>query len=859
MKGSKLMTKHAAVVAAIMATGCLTFVPGQSIYATITEGDTSLALGNPIAIGAGSIAAGTDPIAIGSKAVGGNEAVAVGKGVNAIGSDAVAVGTNSNAVNTNGIAVGNTANSTGANAIAVGFGTIASGDNSIAIGYGLPKSNKGKNTEASGTDSVAIGRDTLALAVSATALGNAASVEKGADSGTSVGDGSTVKGLHGTAIGTFSQAAGNNSTALGPISHAMTENSVAVGYFSNADVANSAALGANSTTTAASTTNTTQASAGGYTYTFGTKGATATGVVSVGGQGDLATNYRQVQNVANGEVTENSTDAVNGSQLFAVIKTLSPAADGTYIKKDNSVGDNLTALDKQVAVNTQNIGDLNNSVALLTDVTVIAAQEATKHSTVSAGNGITVTPSANADGSKNYQVALSDSVTSAINKGWNAQIDGTTVNNVTPSNKNMNFVTGDNIVLSNDNGGIKISTSKDISVDTIKVGDTVNISNSGIDAGGTKVTNVAAGDVTASSTDAVNGSQLYATNQQVQQGWNAQIDGTTVNNVTPSNKNMNFVTGDNIVLSNSNSGIKISTSKNISVDTVKVGDTVNISSNGIDAGGTKVTNMAAGDVTSSSTDAVNGSQLYAVEQKIDTTYGDTITKIGNAINQLGDRVDKVGAGAAALAALHPLDFDPDDKWDFAAGYGHYKSEGAAAIGAFYRPNEDTMLSLGASLGNGESMWNTGLSVKLGQGNHVSTSRVAMAKEIVALRDRNQQITDRMNAMEQKMNALMGIMDMSKSKDFPDVPANHWAYEAVAKLAGNGIIKGYPDGTFKGDRSMTRYEFAMMLYSALKNGASVDGKLIQEFQPELERIRVDMLYPNTMKIERVRVNSPKRTK
>ena len=366
-----------------------------------------------------------------------------------------------------------------------------------------------------------------------------------------------------------------------------------------------------------------------------------------------------------------------------------------------------------------------------------------------------------------------------------------------------------------------------------------------------QIQNVAAGDITASSTDAVNGSQLYATNQQVQQGWNAQIDGTTVNNVTPSNKNMNFVTGDNIVLSNSNSGIKISTSKNISVDTVKVGDTVNISNSGIDAGGTKVTNMAAGDVTSSSTDAVNGSQLYAVEQKIDTTYGDTITKIGNSINQLGDRVNKVGAGAAALAALHPLDFDPDDKWDFAAGYGHYKSEGAAAIGAFYRPNEDTMLSLGASLGNGESMWNTGLSVKLGQGNHVSTSRVAMAKEMLDLRADNKAMHEQINTLNSRLNSVLGMLDMAKSASFPDVPENHWAYEAVAKLAGNGVIKGYPDGTFQGDRAMTRYEFASMLYRAMEKGATVDGKLLKEFQPELNRIRVDTVSKNP-KIQRVRV-------
>ena len=190
--------------------------------------------------------------------------------------------------------------------------------------------------------------------------------------------------------------------------------------------------------------------------------------------------------------------------------------------------------------------------------------------------------------------------------------------------------------------------------------------------------------------------------------------------------------------------------------------------------------------------------------------------IGGAVNELGDRMDRVGAGAAALAALHPLDFDPDDKWDVAAGYGNYKDAHAVAVGAFYRPNEDTMFSVGGSFGGGENMVNAGVSVKLGQGNHVSTSKVAMAKEIVDLRDENKDLKKRLDTMEQKMNSILGILDMGKKKDFPDVPENHWAYEYVSTLAGNGILEGYPDGMFSGERSMTRYEFAAMFYRALKN-------------------------------------------
>lgn len=242
-----------------------------------------------------------------------------------------------------------------------------------------------------------------------------------------------------------------------------------------------------------------------------------------------------------------------------------------------------------------------------------------------------------------------------------------------------------------------------------------------------------------------------------------------------------------------------------------------------------------------------------------------IKNVTNKVGELGTRVNRVGAGAAALAALHPLDFDPDDKWDVAAGYGNYKDAHAVAVGAFYRPNEDTMFSVGGSFGGGENMVNAGVSVKLGQGNHVSTSKVAMAKEIVDLRDENKDLKKRLDTMEQKMNSILGILDMGKKKDFPDVPENHWAYEYVATLAGNGILEGYPDGMFSGERSMTRYEFAAMFYRALKNGAPVDDNMdraMNEFEPELRQIRLDRIRVDRIsgkdndrnKVERVRVNS-----
>lgn len=319
----------------------------------------------------------------------------------------------------------------------------------------------------------------------------------------------------------------------------------------------------------------------------------------------------------------------------------------------------------------------------------------------------------------------------------------------------------------------------------------------------------------------------------------------------------------NISTSVNGNSIKVELKKDITVDSVtadsviansvKVGDTSistdgltiqggpSITKTGIDGGNQKVTGVAAGEISSTSKDAVNGSQLFATNQQV--------VQNAQSISKLGNRINKVGAGAAALAALHPLDFDPDDKWDFAAGYGNYNGENAAAIGAYYRPNEDTMFSVGGSFGNGENMVNAGVSLKLGQGNHVSTSKVAMAKEIKDLR----------KEMEGLKSALLDAnagkeLDTSKLQLFPDVPKNHWAYEYVSTLKGNGALTGYPDGEFKGDRPMTRYEFATMLYKAMLEGATLSDRILKEFAPELERFTVDTVHQDKdgkPTVERVR--------
>ena len=277
---------------------------------------------------------------------------------------------------------------------------------------------------------------------------------------------------------------------------------------------------------------------------------------------------------------------------------------------------------------------------------------------------------------------------------------------------------------------------------------------------------------------------------------------------------------------------------------------ITIHQDNVNMGGNKVSGVADGKVSKNSTDAVNGSQLWQRDQAINGLSG--------SVNKLGNRINRVGAGAAALAALHPLDFDPDDKWDFAAGYGNYRGANAAAIGAYYRPNEDTMFSVGGSFGGGENMVNAGVSIKLGQGNHVSTSRVAMAKEMKAMR----QHMAEQDALIAKLQSMHGMaVDPAKSVLFPDVAENHWAYQYVTTLAKKGILEGYPDGEFKGDRMMTRYEFAAIVYRIVENGVgSTDpelSKLVKEFSPELQYIRIDTIQKDRNgkpTIERVRVIS-----
>ena len=298
----------------------------------------------------------------------------------------------------------------------------------------------------------------------------------------------------------------------------------------------------------------------------------------------------------------------------------------------------------------------------------------------------------------------------------------------------------------------------------------------------------------------------------------------------------------------------------VTIKTVDSDRTITIQDSNVNMGNNVVSGVADGTVAAGSTEAINGGQLALRDQ--------AINNLGGEVNKLDNRINRVGAGAAALAALHPQDFDPDDKWDFAFGYGHYRGANAGAFGAFYKPNEDTTFSVGGTIGGGENMINAGVSFKLGQGNNVSNSRVGMAKEIKHLRDDVAKLEDIVNRQSQMINQLTGqnpgTIESKGSELFPDVPANHWAYEYVTKLHQLGIIEGYPDGNFDGNRMMTRYEFAAVVYRAIMAGAASNAalqgddtldRLANEFSAELKYIRIDTIAKDKdgkPTIQRVRI-------
>ena len=616
------------------------------------------------------------------------------------------------------------------------------------------------------------------------------------------------------------------------------------------------------------------------------------------------------QKINNVKAGEADTDAVNVAQLKKVddkvtavenkVNTVETKVNNLETKV-NTVENKVNTIETKVNTVETKVNDVETKVNnvetkvnnvdtkvnnLETKVNTVEA-EAKKHTTVVAGDNTTVTQGTNANGGAEYKVAVNkdlvemnsvnfgkatDDVRARIDKDSARFFNGSENIGVTPK-------------------GIQIENTDTLEQATFtksgmyaSEGDkTVYYTTNGISAGDQIINNVKAG---VADTDAVNVSQLKKVKDEITAATGTttvtagdhitvtptingnsrdykvslskditdQINNNTTNidkNKTEINKNRDDINKNRNDINKNKDDIK-----NNRDDINKNRDDINKNRSDI--------NKNAGNIANNTTNiAKNTEDIKNIKGNV-TDIQNNITNINNNMNSFkGDlskmdkRIDKSVAGAAALAALHPLDFDPDAKWDFAAGYGHYRSGDAAAIGAFYRPNEDVQLSIGSTVGGDETVFNAGLSVKVGAHNGVSRSRVAIGKEVLALK----KTVAEQNAQIQKLTALLNGVAGTKMKAdhttlFPDVATNHWAYEAVSDLSRRGLVEGYPDGTFGGDRLLTRYEFAQIVYRAIQDGVTVDDRLVTEFSPEMALFRVDTVAKNAQgepTIERVRVN------
>lgn len=720
---------------------------------TVTS-DHSLAVGfrNTVsgsystAVGQSSTASGETSLAIGRSAQAtANNTNAIGRSARAEGENATAIGHGSVSSGRNSNAFGSSAKASAEASTAVGNSTKASGISSTATGFNAEASGNfssayGNDARAKGNRSVAVGYNAKAEE-SATAVGNNANA--GAANAVALGSGNTITARGGVGIGSSNSVSGIDSGAFGVSNNVAQANTYVLGSNVTSTQGNSVLLGNASTDRAATTE--TQANINGINYSgFAGVGSARNGVTSVGASGK----ERQVINVASGKVSSDSTDAINGSQLYAVANTV-----GGILNNHNTL-----------------IVNHDNQITRLTKENLRQDADLLRHE----------------DQIQNHDIQLKNQTERMNNQ--EKRIDN--------QDKRLDYL--DNRV---DNHDARIENHSE---------------------------------------------RIESHERRIEYNKTLATEA-----LKEAKKHTSISAGNNVTVTTSTNAAG-GTDYKVSVDKVKFGN-VSLDNKGLNNGGNKITNVADGEVSATSKDAVNGSQLYQA------TSG-----ISNGVNLLNSKIGKVGAGAAALAAIHPLDFDPDDKWNFAAGYGNYAGENAMALGAFYRPNEDTMFSVAGSMGNGENMVNAGVSLKLGQKNGVSTSRVALAKEVQDLKA----IVKAQNVEIQQMKVSMGMAPQYDKKDvnFPDIPANHWAYEYVKDLADKGLVEGYPDGEFKGNRAMTRYEYAAIIYRALQLGAPIDGKMgraINEFNSELTRLRdldrtrVDRISGkdnDRHKVERLRVNN-----
>ena len=819
-------------------------------YGTTAGGKDSLALGslvksnskNNVAIGMVVTTNSDDSIGIGT-AVTTNSNNSVGIGNNVVNnlSNSIGIG-NGVATDFNTIGIGNGVETKVQDTIAIGNGVISNGESSVAIGNGIHADgvgtvNVGTNVSAKGVSSIVVGRDTTVNGDDTTVVG--------ANNGIIDADQSAIFGYNNKMLdnakeqlifGSNSQTKEQGATVLGSHAQATQVDAFAIGNNTIADVQNGVAIGTNSVTELAVGTsnikdNTTDIRFSNSTYA----GSNPDSVVSFGtngraGAGGVTSYTRQLQNVAAGRVSATSTDAINGSQLYDV------------------------------------------------------ALEAQKHNTVVDGTNTTVTSEDNNFGRKEYKVnvnkdlvdmnsasfgKVTDDVHSYIGKDKVHFFDGTTSTNTKVDANGMKLENTDNL------------DAAEYTMDGMTAnsnGKSISFTTNGISAGDQNINNVKAG---VADTDAVNYKQLKDSISTESVITDNQVDNIAavrvVNGKSTGDANAQYgvYVSKNTVTDIAKAANKFEGDSVIKVETTTganhTADTTTFKFDGNEAAKVlPVSYKANGGATNKvmadkGLNFVNGNHINAsvgadglVRFDLDQSIPNQINSNANAINGLSDKVAKNHkisergiAGTAALAALHPLDFDPDHKLDVMAGYGHFHGSNSVALGAAYRPNEDLMFTVGSTVGNGDTVLNAGVSYKVGAKSDVSRSKVAVAKDVADMKREMEAMKAQNTKITAILNAVLGAdLPQDQNTVFPDVPENHWAFEAVDDLAKRGLIIGYEDGMFKGDRVLTRYEFAEVVHRAIQRAkeinAPIDGRLVDEFKPELLRFEVEQ----NGKLERV---------
>lgn len=757
-------------------------------------GDTNtVKQANSFAFGQGNTSDGENSF------VGGDKAKAVGR-------DTFAFGSSAEALTEYTIAIGSQARTIGYNTLAIGNGATVSGPSSIAIG---------RTNNVTGENSVAIG----------------------ANNGTIKGEQAVVVGYNNkmtTAdqeqliFGSNSVTSGQGSIVVGTHGQATAVDAVALGNNTIADVQNGVAIGTNSVTESAVGTsnikdNTTDIRFSNSTYA----GSTPDSVVSFGtngraGAGGVTSYTRQLQNVSAGRVSSTSTDAINGSQLYDVAleaqkyNTLVDGSNTTVESKDNAFGR------KEYKVNVnKDLADMNSA---------------------SFGK-------------------VTDDVHSYIGKDKAHFFDGTTSTNTKVDANGMKLENTDNL------------DTAEYTMDGMTAnsnGKSISFTTNGISAGDQNINNVKTG---VADTDAVNVKQLKDSISTESVISDNQVDNIAAVRVTngkstgDANAQYGVYVSKNTVTDIAKAANKFEGDSVIKVETTTganhIADTTTFKFDGNEAAKVLPISYKANGGTVNKVMAdegfnfVNGNHINAsvgadglVRFDLDQNIPNQINSNTNAINGLSDKVAKNHkisergiAGTAALAALHPLDFDPDHKLDVMAGYGHFHGSNSVALGAAYRPNEDLMFTVGSTVGNGDTVVNAGISYKVGAKSDVSRSKVSVAKDVADMKREMEAMKAQNAKITAILNAVLGAdLPEDQTNMFPDVPANHWAYEAVNDMAKRGLVIGYEDGQFKGDRTMTRYEFAMIVERAIQKAkelnTSIDGRLVDEFKPELLHFEIE---------------------